>query len=123
MNINITITASPEFLQVLQTLAASFTKPVATNGNLNGKALNGAPKKTAAPATTETTSTEEIETGSTATQTETITLEAIRAKVQEKATAGKRKELKSLLETYGVEKIPQLKKDQYTEFFANLNEL
>lgn len=52
-----------------------------------------------------------------------LTIEEIRAKVQEVAQNGKRDEVKNLLSTFGVTRVSDLASDSFTEFYEKLNAL
>lgn len=52
-----------------------------------------------------------------------LTIEEIRAKVQEVAQNGKRDEVKNLLSTFGVTRVSDLASESFTEFYEKLNAL
>lgn len=52
-----------------------------------------------------------------------ITVEQLRAAVSQKATAGKRAEIKALLTSFGAENVTSLDKDNYADFLNQVNSL
>lgn len=52
-----------------------------------------------------------------------ITVEQLRAAVSQKASAGKRTELKNLLSTFGAENVTSLDKDNYADFLNQVKAL
>ena len=52
-----------------------------------------------------------------------LTIEEIRAKVQEVAQNGKRDEVKTLLSQFGISRVSDLASESFTEFYEKLNTL
>lgn len=111
MNITLTITLSPEVLSILQAFISNF----------NGKPVKNAP---VAKKTTETAEpiSQPVQSASTETATE-ITIEQVRAAVQEKSQAGKREQIKKILGEFNVAKVTDLVKENYTEFLEKIKTL
>lgn len=55
--------------------------------------------------------------------TSDITVEQLRAAVSQKATAGKRAEIKALLTSFGAENVTSLDKDNYADFLNQVKAL
>ncbi|MCI1574710.1 MAG: hypothetical protein LKH78_03135 [Weizmannia coagulans] len=53
----------------------------------------------------------------------TISLEAVRAKLAELSQAGMQKEVKALINSYGVKKLTEIPKDKYAEVLEKAGEL
>jgi hypothetical protein len=66
---------------------------------------------------------EEKKPAETIAQTPSITLESVRALVQEKQKQGKRDGLKALLTKFGVERVTSLAKEQYADFTTEVKAL
>jgi len=54
-------------------------------------------------------------------ETSTYTIEDVRAAVHKKATAGKREEIKSLLNSFEVQRVTDLPADKFSKFMVKLN--
>lgn len=113
MNITLTITLSPEVLSILQAFTSNF----------NSKPVKNAP---VSKKQTDTTEPGTIGTPAQSTSTETtteITIEQVRAAVQEKSQAGKREQIKKILGEFNVAKVTDLVKENYTEFLEKIKAL
>jgi hypothetical protein len=120
MNITITHTIHPEVIKLLEAALSN------TGGSIASPAKNGSKKTVAAAPVKEiaaSESTSETTTASTTAKTETITIEQVRAAVQQKAQGGKRSQIKSLLAEFQVENVTGLQQDQYSAFLEKVNTL
>jgi hypothetical protein len=110
MNITLTITASDELMEVLK----GFIKVSPAEKKTKVEKIKPAEeaKETPAPAA-----------ASTSTSSEPVTIEKVRAAVQEKAQAGKRDAVKKLLSEFGADKVTSLQKEQYSDFLAKVEAL
>lgn len=112
ITVNVNLTASPEFLAVLQQIANGFVvipTGVATNGNGKAHKSEPAPVREAAKEQSSRTET------ATATLTD-IKIEDIRATVQAKSQGGKRDEVKALLKKFETDSVTNLAKEKYADF-------
>jgi hypothetical protein len=117
MNITLTLTATPELLNVLQNLTGFFsgsTAPV--------KEIKPA-KKTAEAPKAEPSETPASTTATVATGNESISIEQVRKAVQAKSQDGKKDACKRLLSKYGVDKVTELPAEKYSDFLTEVNAL
>lgn len=119
MNITVTLTASPELLSAIQTLTAALAgagqttkKPV--KQQVAAAPANEQPVQSPAPVS------EAVKNEPAASNDEEITIEEVRALVQEKSKAGKREVIKAILTEFGVPRVTDLGKDQYQPFVTKV---
>lgn len=143
MEITLKITAEPALLQVLNALtgglmrAPQFSEPV-QQAMLEPAAVKPAStrsrtaqtgKATAAAVASESdptvTAAEPVAEPVASTQTEALemSIETVRALVQEKSQAGKRAELKKLLAEFGTDRVTDLDPAKYSDFYKKAEAL
>jgi len=145
MNFTLTITASPELLEAINRIAGAVSFPVPTTElvaiSAPAMAEAGAQElldtyKTAEKTTaTRTRKTKEVvkeeetpeapeevkdEFKEANTSDEPVTIETVRAAVQEKAAGGKRDEVKALLTKYKVARVTDLVESDYSAFLKEV---
>lgn len=130
MNITITLTADSNFLSALQMIAGALTgkvvtapAPVKEDKAKKATAAAPAPEETPAQNGTETTTTAAgIKKETEGKQNGIVTLEAIRELVVAKSKE-KRGEVKELLTKFGADKVANLAKEHYADFFTQVSAL
>jgi predicted lipid-binding transport protein (Tim44 family) len=137
MNFTLTITISPELMEAVKILAGSLkAQPiVAAAPSEPTPAVTTTRTRKTQPAAVETkpeetvTKTEEtvtkVEETVTKTEetTEVVTVEKVRAAVQEKAQSGKRDQVKQLLTKFDVARVTDLPEAKYSKFLEEVNAL
>lgn len=126
MNITVTLSASPEFQSLVQSLVQGLTP---SSKPADVKPLKSTKKETA-PAATEAAEPVLSQTTATSSTDEdtpaggaVITIEQVRAAVQIKAQEQKTTGIKALLKQYGVPNVTTLTKDKYAAFLEEINAL
>lgn len=110
-NVNVTVTASPELLDVLRKLTGSRDTGSRDTGSPAAKpTMTSVPASPAAPAAD-------------AKLDATLTLEQVRALVTAKSQAGKMTEVKALLTAFGVARATELPADKYAAFYSELEKI
>lgn len=114
-DIKVTVTASPELLDVLQKLVGAKSAATAVPAAANPPKMTSVPASngSAAPATGATNPGTEI----------TVTLEQVRALVTAKSQAGKMPEIKALLTAFGANKVTELPADKYPSFYSEVDKI
>jgi hypothetical protein len=114
MDVKIELTASPELLAVLKTIAdalAASKTPASKNGN--GIDFKAAAKK----------EKEKEASGSNGAEKVTVTIEQIRAMVRKKSDEKKKPAIIKLLSEYHVENVTSLDEEQYPSFYTDIQAL
>lgn len=115
MNITLTITLAPEVLS----LAEKFVQGLSTSSRQDPEPIRGN-----GLAKTESGAQEVPKTEPPVQETkEKITIEKVRATVQEKAAKGKKDAVKKLLTEFGAENVTSLLQEQYEPFLEKVKEL
>lgn len=123
LNVNIQITSYEQGERLLRAVFAADTIATAP------EVLGGAPEKksekkaakAAEPAKTAEPAAEKIAAPKEQPGEAPLTLEVVRGRAQELSIAGKKAQLKKILtENFGVEKVAELAKDQYADFYAQM---
>lgn len=119
LNVNIQITSYEQGERLLRAVFAADTIATAP------EVLGGAPEKKAPVKKAEPAKTAEPVKAAAAPKEEPgeapLTLEAVRGRAQELSIAGKKAAIKKILsESFGVEKVADLPKDQYADFYAQM---
>lgn len=137
MEITLKITAEPALLQVLNALTGGLMRaqqfPEVQQAMLEPAAVKPAstrtaraPQRTTAVAVTsesDPTVTAAEPAASTQTEAPEMSIETVRALVQEKSQAGKRAELKKLLTEFGTDRVTDLDPAKYSEFYKKAEAL
>ena len=135
MNFTLTITASPELLEAIKLIAGavSFPVPTALTPIVAEKTEPAEPIVEKATATRTRKAKEVVKEEETPEPVEevkdkfeeqetaeTVTIETVRAAVQEKAAGGKRDEVKALLTKYSVARVTDLVESDYSAFLKEV---
>lgn len=137
MEITLKITAEPALLQVLNALTGGLMRaqqfPEVQQAMLEPAVVKSAstrtaraPQRTTAAAVTsesDPTVTAAEPAASTQTEAPEMSIETVRALVQEKSQAGKRAELKKLLAEFGTDRVTDLDPAKYSEFYKKAEAL
>ena len=138
MEITLKITAEPALLQVLNALTGGLMRaqqfPEVQQAMLEPAVVKSAStrsrttqtgKATAAAIASESDPTVTAAEPAASTQTEApeMSIETVRALVQEKSQAGKRAELKKLLAEFGTDRVTDLDPAKYSEFYKKAEAL
>lgn len=135
MEITLKITAEPALLQVLNALtgglmrAPQFAEPVqqaiepAMTKPTSTRAARAAQSSRATASESEPTATVAEPAVITQTAATEMSIETVRALVQEKSQAGKRTELKALLAEFGTARVTDLEPEKYSEFYKRAEAL
>ena len=107
IQVTVTHTLAPEVLELFKGLFKEQPAKVKRENPLKNSDSQPAPAVPATPQSSEAT--------------EEVTIEQVRAAVQEKSQAGKRDAVKALLTKFGAANVTTLKKDQYADFLTQLN--
>lgn len=135
--INLHLTASPELLETVNNLAGIMPQPKARQ--IEPVKADPAPEPTEAPEPAKTAPTRSRakakpeEPKEEPAQTEPtpepeageaeVSIEEVRAVVHTKATAGKRDEVKALLQSFGVQRVTDLEPEKWGAFMYKVNAL
>ena len=120
MNITVTLTANPDFLDVLKSFTKAFTPQLHTPEQ---KAFENNTSKAEPAPPTQPASAAPVEIVAEPSSAVAVSIEQIRTAVQAKSQAGKREEIKQLLSHFGADKVTNLSKDQYTAFLQEVTAL
>ena len=118
MNIQITINASPELLEALQSIAAAFGGAAKKVPAASKAATKDELKDAATPVLTPITTTV-----AEAAKEEKVTVESLRELVTDKVSKNKKAEVKAVLEQFGAKNVSALDASKYVEFHKALNQL
>lgn len=111
MEIKVIVEAAPELMTAIDTLTAALVE-------LIGKREKTKPTTTSTPAETKKTKQADKPVDQT-----TYTLETVRAKLANLSQSGKQKEVKAIIESFGVAKLTDIPAEKYPEVMEKAAEL
>ena len=122
MDIKVTIEASPELLTAINTLTATLVELVSLRAATH--VLTASVGETA-PGPIAPAEAQKPKKGTKKADkpTSNITLETVRAKLAELSQSGKQKEVKALINSFGVAKLTDIPEDKYPEVIEKAGEM
>ena len=123
LTIEVKLTASNELLAAIQSLTSAFlgTSPKSVTKTEGSTKLENSEKKVIPQKVQSNATQEEPETSGP--ETQTFTIEQLRAVVKEKSTGGKREQVKNILAEFGTTSVTNLAEEHYVAFMVKVKAL